>query len=160
MRILLLSVLLGTLGTSFAVRAEETRKVDQRTFRDVAGELRCPTCTGLSVLDSEAKFSVQIKNEVRSQLEQGVPKEKILDFFKQRYGPWILRKPPNEGFNAIVWWVPISLLIFGPVLIWFFVWRKRKVVSSFGVRSTEMIVAEMKLAVKELKSKNNKEGSC
>ena len=125
--------------------------IDEHTFRDVAGELRCPTCTGLSVLDSDAKFSVQIKDEVRAQLESGVSKEKILEFFEQRYGPWILRKPPHKGFNAIVWWIPISLLVCGPLLIWFFVWRKRKVISSYGVRDAQSIIEEMKSMVEQTK---------
>ena len=53
---------------------------DEEVFRDIAGELRCPTCTGLSVLDSDASFSVQIKDEVRRQLKDGADKEAILKF--------------------------------------------------------------------------------
>ena len=55
------------------------KTVEESVFRDVAGELRCPTCTGLSVLDSDAKFSVQIKDEVREQLEKGVENAVCLD---------------------------------------------------------------------------------
>ena len=117
-------------------------------FREVAKELRCPTCTGLSVLDSEASFSVQIKNQVREQIQAGKDKDTILKYFTERYGPWILRSPPRQGFNALAWWVPIALLVFGPVGIWFFVWRRRVDVPSFGVRSSEAIITEMEQALK------------
>lgn len=69
--------------------------VDPIEYQDVASDLRCPTCTGLSVLDSEAAFSIQIKNEVKEQLVAGKHKDEILKFFTDRYGPWILRAPPT-----------------------------------------------------------------
>lgn len=112
-------------------------------FRDVAGELRCPTCTGLSVLESDAKFSLQIKDIVKEQVEAGKSKDEILQYFTERYGPWILRSPPAKGFNVLAWLLPIAALLLGPPLVWFFVWRKRRVVSKHGVRSAEDIINEM-----------------
>ena len=119
-------------------------------FKDVAGELRCPTCTGLSVLDSDAKFSVQIKDQVKEQMDKGRSKEEILEFFVERYGPWILREPPKEGFNVIAWIIPIAMLFLGPIIIWALVWRNKVTVETFGVRSNEDIVAEMKDALEKM----------
>ncbi|MFW7380954.1 MAG: cytochrome c-type biogenesis protein [Oligoflexus sp.] len=121
--------------------AEE--EIDEAFFYSVAQELRCPTCTGLSVLDSNASFSEQIKAQVRQQIQEGKNKQEILDFFVERYGLWILREPPKEGFNLLAWLLPTAILIFGPILIWFFVWRKRVQIESFGVRSVDSIVTEM-----------------
>lgn len=97
----------------------------QDRFRDVASELRCPTCVGLSVLESDAPFSKQIKSEVTNQLEAGKSADQILQFFTDRYGPWILRSPPKQGVNILAWVIPLSLLVFGPILVWYFVWRHR-----------------------------------
>ena len=119
-------------------------------FKDVAGELRCPTCTGLSVLDSDAKFSVQIKDQVKEQMDKGRSKEEILEFFVERYGPWILREPPKEGFNVIAWIIPIAMLFLGPIIIWAVVWRNKVTVETFGVRSNEDIVSEMKDALEKM----------
>ncbi len=124
--------------------------VDPETFREVAGDLRCPTCTGLSVLDSDAPFSVQIKNEVKEQLASGKSQKDILKFFTDRYGPWILRAPPVEGVNSLAWIIPIVALIFGPLFIWFFVGRGRHDAGRFQVRSTDDIVSEMKERLKSL----------
>ena len=112
-------------------------------FRDIAYELRCPTCTGLSVLESDAKFSLQIKDIVKEQVEAGKSKEEILQYFTERYGPWILRSPPARGFNLLAWLLPISALLLGPPAVWFFVWRKRRVVSKQGVRAADDIINEM-----------------
>jgi cytochrome c-type biogenesis protein CcmH/NrfF len=120
-------------------------------FRDIAKDLRCPTCTGLSVLESEAKFSVQIKDIVREKMEAGKDRQEILDFFVERYGPWILRSPPKKGFNILAWAFPIAIMLSGPPLIWFFVWRKRKVIQAYGVRSNDSIIEEMHGRITQLK---------
>ena len=123
--------------------------VNPDDFKDVASDLRCPTCTGLSVLDSDAAFSIQIKNEVKEQLVAGKNKESILKFFTERYGPWILREPPKQGVHLWAWVLPIATLILGPLLIWLFVWMKHDSgVAGSGddeapVRAVEDIVREM-----------------
>jgi cytochrome c-type biogenesis protein CcmH len=123
--------------------------VDQDAFRDVAGDLRCPTCTGLSILDSDAAFSVQIKNEVRVQLSQGKNKDDILRFFTERYGPWILRAPPTAGVHLWAWILPVAALIVGGLVIFMFVWRRKSApsdataVSQGRALSTDEAVAEL-----------------
>ncbi len=112
-------------------------------FRDISYELRCPTCTGLSVLESDAKFSVQIKDIVLEQVNAGKSKDEILKYFTERYGPWILRSPPKEGLNLLAWIVPLALLTIGPFLVWLLVWRRKKVDSNVKVRPSDEIVAEM-----------------
>ena len=142
------------LGQGLAVERNDI-VVDQDEFKDVASDLRCPTCTGLSVLDSDAAFSIQIKNEVKEQMAAGKNKDEILKFFTERYGPWILREPPKQGFHMWAWILPIGTLILGPLLIWIFVWMKRDSggsdisQSEAPARAVEDIVHEMneKLAV-------------
>ena len=142
--IFVLAVSLFFLGLA-PLQAQQDFAIDNDdSFKDVAGELRCPTCTGLSVLDSDAKFSVQIKDEVKEQMDKGRSKEEILEFFVERYGPWILREPPKEGFNIIAWIIPFAMLIIGPMAIWAMVWRKKLTIDTFGVRSDSEIVEEMK----------------
>lgn len=121
-------------------------------FHDVAGALRCPTCTGLSVLESDARFSQQIKEVVLEQVEAGKSKDDILKYFTERYGPWILRAPPARGFNILAWLLPITSLVLGPPLIWFFVWRRRQVIGTVAVRSAEDIVKEMHTRLERMRA--------
>ena len=121
-------------------------------FRDIAYELRCPTCTGLSVLESDAKFSVQIKDIVLEQVNAGKSKDEILGYFTARYGPWILRSPPKEGVNLLAWIVPLALLTIGPFLVWFLVWRRKKVDVNVKVRPSDAIVAEMNQKIDMLRT--------
>lgn len=144
-----LIVTLFLMNSAFGV--DENFEENKDFFKDVAGELRCPTCTGLSVLESDAGFSVQIKDQVKEQIGSGKSKEDILEFFVERYGPWILREPPKKGFNIIAWLVPVLLLVMGPVAVWAVVWRRRVNITTFGVRSNEDIIEEMQSALAKLK---------
>ncbi|MCX6126019.1 MAG: cytochrome c-type biogenesis protein CcmH [Proteobacteria bacterium] len=169
--VLILGVALMLNSVAVAQSPVTERKdlvIDQNLYRDVAGELRCPTCTGLSVLDSDAPFSVQIKNQVKEQLSGGKSEKEILKFFVDRYGPWILRSPPVAGVNALAWIVPIFSMIVGPLLIWMVLGRRRaqlprsKTSNEIGnngvrntavdvVRSTEDIVIQMKSRIQSMK---------
>lgn len=126
--------------------------IDPIDFRDVAGDLRCPTCTGLSVLESDATFSIQIKEQVAEQMRTGKSKKEIIDFFVDRYGPWILRAPPMQGVNSLAWIVPIAAMLIGPFFIWFFVWRKRQAPTQVQLRSASEIFIEMESALEKMRA--------
>lgn len=117
--------------------------VNADQFKDIADDLRCPTCTGLSVLNSDEKFATQIKEIVVEEMRKGKDKEEIMGYFLKSYGPWILREPPKRGFHALAWLLPGLCLLAGPPLIWFMVWRRRRTYDTLGVRSEEKIVEEM-----------------
>lgn len=150
---LIASILGLLLGTMALAQDDLGRKFDpfaglsednKQEFLDVAKELRCPTCTGLSVLESDATFSVQIKDIVKEQVQGGKSKDEILQYFTERYGPWILRAPPKQGFNLLAWALPIAILVMGPFAVWFWVWRRGDVLApGVGVRSSDEIIQEM-----------------
>jgi cytochrome c-type biogenesis protein CcmH/NrfF len=90
-----------------------TPAVPEEKYREVAGKYRCPTCTGLSVLESDAPFSVQIQTRVRKMLAEGKSDQEIETFFLSKYGPWILRSPPKKGFGLMAWLLPLFFLVVG-----------------------------------------------
>jgi cytochrome c-type biogenesis protein CcmH len=81
--------------------------------RDIASQLRCPICQGLSVADSPSELANEMRTLVREQLQQGKTSAEVLDYFTQRYGEWILLAPPKHGFNLVIWVLPFVLLPIG-----------------------------------------------
>lgn len=124
-------------------RSENLKPQDYQLFEELSRDLRCPACQGLSVWESDAVFSNQIKDMVKTKINAGLSKEEILAFFTARFGYWILREPPRRGFSALAWWLPLTLLLGGPLLLWFFFWRRKKISPAQGVRSVEAIIAQM-----------------
>lgn len=144
-RSIMASVLVAVLfiaGSGALIAAADGQAFQDR-FKDVASELRCPTCVGLSVLESDAPFSKQIKEEVSNQLKAGKSDDEILAWFTERYGPWILRAPPKSGVNLLAWAIPLAALLLGPLALWFFVWRHREEVRrTDGVKPLDELLSD------------------
>ena len=110
-----LSVLIISCGTLEIAFASENEQFEVR-FKKLSNDLRCPTCQGLSVKDSEAGFSNSIKGKILELMKQGKSDEEIIAFFVERYGEWILRAPPLSGFNIVLWVLPGVAIVTG--LLW------------------------------------------
>ena len=95
--------------------ASEIEQFEKR-FQKISNDLRCPTCMGLSVKDSDAGFSASIKGKIRELMKQGKSDEEIMAYFVERYGEWILRAPPVTGFNMVLWILPGAAIVTG--LLW------------------------------------------
>jgi cytochrome c-type biogenesis protein CcmH len=87
-------------------------QLESRVF-EIARQLRCPTCVSESVGDSNAAISIEMRETIRAQLQQGRSEAEILGFFQERYGDWILLEPPRRGIHLLVWWLPGIALIAG-----------------------------------------------
>lgn len=96
-------------------------------MREIASQLRCPTCRNLSVLDSPSEMAQQMRNLVRERLRAGMTPEEVTAYFVDRYGEWILLKPKASGLNWMVWLLPLLLLGGGAAFVGLTVrrWVKR-----------------------------------
>lgn len=99
--------------------------LEQQT-EQVAGELRCPTCQGLSVFDSPAPMAVNMKHQVRDLLAAGYTGEQITRYFEASYGEFVRLKPTMSGMNWIVWLAPIAMLGIGIWAVMSFLRRSKK----------------------------------
>jgi cytochrome c-type biogenesis protein CcmH len=86
--------------------------------REIALQLRCPICQGLSVGDSPSELANEMRGLVREQLQQGKTPAEVLNYFAQRYGEWVLLAPPKRGFNLVIWVLPFVLLPVGAFVIY------------------------------------------
>lgn len=113
-----LLLVLALLAVAPAAMALSEQELEQRVI-EISNDLRCPTCQGLSVNDSEASFSLQIKNKVRRMLQEGQSEEQIKAYFVSRYGEWILRAPPKRGIGLVVWGLPfLGMAVVAGLLGW------------------------------------------
>ena len=86
-------------------------------------ELRCMTCQNQSIYDSDAEFSNDIKNIIKSQFEAGKTEQDIKKFLVERYGQYILFKPLVNYINLFLWAFPFILLTIG---LFFMIFMTRK----------------------------------
>lgn len=111
-----LAILLWPSGTrSAAARAH-----------DLATELRCPECQGLSVADSNAPTSKAIRADIKRRIADGQSDEEIRQVYVDDYGEDILLSPQSSGIGLIVWVLPVLVLALGAAGIWFALARARR----------------------------------
>ena len=80
---------------------------------EVAAQLRCPVCQGLSIQDSPSELSQQMRAVVKDQLRAGKSPDEVKAYFISKYGEWILLEPKPRGFNVLVYALPVALVLAG-----------------------------------------------
>lgn len=142
-KLLLILIAISFTGPLFGDEATENR------IREIAHMLRCPTCQAMSVKESDAGLSLNMKQRIRELLAEGKSEEEILQFFVDRYGEWILRSPKKEGFSLLLWTLP-GLIILVTVLLTLQYLRKKSL-SSAGVDTRPLTEDEKRQIEDDLK---------
>lgn len=79
----------------------------------LAEELRCLVCQNQSLADSNADLAVDLKNQVREKMKQGLTNQQIADYMVERYGDFVLYRPPVKATTLVLWLGPFFLLAAG-----------------------------------------------
>ncbi len=101
------TILLGLAGSGLWQAVQPAPMTAQDRVNAIAVTLRCPTCQGLSVADSDAPISQSMRAIIAEQLADGRTDAEIRGYFVQRYGDWILLSPPSSGLGWLVWARPV-----------------------------------------------------
>ena len=88
-----------------------------RRTQEVASEIRCPVCQGLSVADSPSEMAVNMKGQVEALLGRGYTEPQIKDYFERSYGQFALLRPKFSGAGALVWILPLVALLAGVAIV-------------------------------------------
>jgi cytochrome c-type biogenesis protein CcmH len=83
----------------------------------ITKNLRCLICQGQSVYDSDSEFANSMKVLVDKKLNEGFSEKQIYDFFKEKYGEWILYDPELNKNTYILWILPILIFLIGGAIV-------------------------------------------
>ena len=108
-------------GQRFQDPAEQARY--ERLIRD----LRCLVCRSESIADSNATLAADLRREVEAQMRAGHTDAEIFDFMTERYGDFVLMRPPVVPRTWLLWAAPALLLAGGIVVVLVVVRRRVRV---------------------------------
>jgi len=77
----------------------------------IAEELRCLVCQNETIAASQADLAKDLRQQIREQLGQGRTQAQILEFMAQRYGDFVLYRPPLQLSTVLLWVGPFVLLL-------------------------------------------------
>jgi cytochrome c-type biogenesis protein CcmH len=92
----------------------------------LAAELRCLVCQNQTIADSNAELAVDLRNQVRKQLQAGKTEAEVIDYMTARYGDFVLYRPPVKASTAVLWFGPAVLLVGGIGTLGFILRRRAK----------------------------------
>jgi cytochrome c-type biogenesis protein CcmH len=106
-------IVLGALVAGallWAATSGDDQPTHRARARDLAAELRCPDCEGLSVADSSTTAARAIRADIRDRIAAGESDEKIRQVYVDRYGESILLEPEGDGLGILLWSLPVLVL--------------------------------------------------
>ena len=100
-----------------AAPAAEDPVLEQRV-NALASELRCLVCQNQTIADSHAGLAIDLKNQVRERLKKGESEAQVIDFMVQRYGDFVLYRPPLKMTTVLLWTGPLLLVLIGLLVLY------------------------------------------
>jgi cytochrome c-type biogenesis protein CcmH len=115
MRYALLIVVMLLTGQAFAIDAGRAfdDPAKQERYERLIRDLRCLVCQNQSIADSNATLASDLRREVRDLMEAGQSDEQIRSFMTERYGDFVLYRPPVRPRTWLLWSAPALLLLGG-----------------------------------------------
>jgi len=103
-RALAFALLMGISGAALAQSAEIAHPdaATEARLKGLAEELRCLVCQNQTIADSSAPLALDLRNQIRVQIAQGRSDDQIRDYMVQRYGDFVLYKPPFKATTGAV----------------------------------------------------------
>jgi cytochrome c-type biogenesis protein CcmH len=89
----------------------------QDRFNQLTEELRCLVCQNQTLADSDAQLAHDLRSEVHEMLLAGNSNDEIKQFMVERYGDFVLYRPPVQKNTYLLWLGPILLLLGGALIL-------------------------------------------
>ena len=116
-------------------------KLDERVMA-VSRELRCLVCQNETLADSRADLAVDLRNQIREQMQAGKSDEEVIEFVTARYGDFVLYRPPVRPSTYLLWFGPFVLLLGGLLILFRYVRNRRELIVETPLTAGERRRAE------------------
>ena len=134
-----------------ATPATENPALEARVMA-ISEELRCLVCQNETIAASHADLAVDLRKQIRIKLTQGQSQQQILDFMVERYGDFVLYRPPLKATTVLLWAGPFALLAVAVLVLMLNIRRRRlaeqpKALSPEEVLRAKRLLGEDKLTL-------------
>ncbi len=139
---ILMLVLISLAPPALAKEAKpvEDPQIEQR-MQALTQQLRCLVCQNETLADSRAELAEDLRREIREQMKAGKSDQEIMAFLTQRYGDFVLYKPPVKATTYLLWFGPFVLLLGGTLVLYRYLKHRREI-----IQDQPLTVAEHKRA--------------
>ena len=100
--------------------------VVEARLMQVSKELRCLVCQNETLADSHADLAKDLRREVREKIQEGMTDGQIKTYLTQRYGEFVLYRPPVSVKTWLLWFGPFVMLLGAALGVGFFIRQRRR----------------------------------
>lgn len=121
--------LLSLLATAVSARVEVLEfgsPDEERRYKNLIAELRCLVCQNQNLADSDADLAADLRRITHRMIVEGKSDGDIVEFMVERYGDFVLYRPPLKPETAALWIGPAVLFGAGVVILVVFVRRRER----------------------------------
>ena len=113
---------IATIHFSYAVEPEEFLKNPEQELRarNISKNIRCLVCQNQSIDESSAPLAQDLRIIIRTKIKEGWTNKEIYKFLTDRYGDFVLLKPPLKKNTFVLWIFPFLLLLISLFLIYLY----------------------------------------
>ena len=108
-------------NNSYTVEPDEILENKKQEFRarDISKNVRCMVCQNQSIDESDAPLAKDLRILIRNKIKEGNNDDEIYKFLTDRYGDFILLKPPFKLSTLALWFLPFIFFMLGMLLVFF-----------------------------------------
>ena len=106
-------------ATNNAIEPDEilNNQKQELRAREISKNIRCMVCQNQSIDDSSSSIARDLRILIRNKIEEGKKDKEVYEFLTERYGDFILLKPPLKTNTIVLWFLPFALFIIGVFII-------------------------------------------
>ena len=106
-------------NNSYAVEPDEVLENQKQELRarDISKNVRCMICQNQSIDESNAPLAKDLRIIIRDKIKEGNNDKEIYKFLTDRYGDFILLKPPLKLSTLALWFLPFIFFIIGIFIV-------------------------------------------
>lgn len=136
-RLFIISVLMAVFQLALAAGPVEGDKEplvfsdleQEMRFNQLTLELRCLVCQNQNLADSDAPLAQDLRKEIYDMLQDGRSDNEIKTFMVERYGDFVLYRPPVQGNTLALWAMPVATLMIGAVGVFIAIRRRNRLLA-------------------------------
>lgn len=126
-RIWTLLLLLLLAGSAVATTIEAypfDNPEEEARYKNLIQELRCLVCQNQNLADSNAELAQDMRLRTYEMVRAGKSEEEVAAFMVERYGDFVLYRPPFKGSTLLLWVGPFIILGVGVMILVLFIRRR------------------------------------
>jgi cytochrome c-type biogenesis protein CcmH len=127
---------IGTASAKDAAPLADDPLTEQRLI-SISEEMRCLVCQNESLAGSRSELANDLRREIRILIKEGKSDDQIRSFMVERYGDFVLYRPPVKPITWLLWIGPFVILAIGIVGLLMYLRRRNSSVPTITLTDTD-----------------------